>query len=1153
MNRRSGNFYISRIRLINFHNFCNETISIAEGGHLFMLGDNASGKTTVLDAIHYVLTAGEDMEFNAAARVSGSKQQGRRIQSIITRYNVDTGHMRPSGGVAYAALEIMSAGRRPTSVAIGMSVNSPEEQVTRWGIIRDCYLEEIPFLVKDADGERPRDRQEMKKALGDNGFYGQPQAFCSQLAERFLGGKSQFADFCRFLKIGKAYREIAAHTSDYHALFKQLLPESDKDVFDRIIESLKSIDGARGDLDNLSRKLDYIGNLMSLLDGIREANRDVVVFEGVEQLIQIMHAGQSILEDLENISKLRAEEKKLAESMAKLEEREFKLNSRCNDMKAEDSGGALVREQELLDKLKRESERLQNDKFKIDTTRAEIQKIEAEAKSVGKRLRELLEALMKKLPDKSSGEGIDTEAAVEAVEECLRSPDEAAAASLEPALDALLSGIRTMIADQKTTLAYCEKGIQDCQEGEAELKSEDQSLRERREAMPRHRDFDLLVEDLDRAMIRYVPLYKGLEWHPDLSQEQKAQVEELIGEEILSIISVEEDEYRRAADIVLKKHPGHRLAVSKEGADVPADFRKWAASVFDVKLCGPGILEILLRELSAPKPPAFESWKGLKTVKFRSHAMAFSGKESRFIGSDSREKEQKRRLKEIAARLKENSNEVRELEKEQKEIKARLRALAANEGAILQSMKDIRDCVQKRKELQITVDHKRAALADLEQKSDSLSEEMVNDNIHLQKLQKIIKDKNIEELSKSLKELESQVKKCRDDISLVKESIMRCRFQAEAAQDRVAKNEMARKDCEATLERKLAMLEKKYGQPNPKALVEKLRIEKRLHVEADAVRKAIECRQQANAKQTEIKLLIKDIAGAGYGFSFDVENNQLFARGGIPVASVWENLHKNVEEQRTLINEKTTELFKKLIMDTMLRTLYVNVHRLDSMVAEINKLLKGRYFGSNTYRIKVRPCEQYEGLLKLIKSFSSYNPDLEVKLSQFFEDHKDVLINTPPGTIPEMLDYRNWFHYEMFVLSGAGDGTVMDSKVKSIGSGGEQAVPNYLLVLTIAHFMYGGANIKLNVLLFDEAFYGIDSQRRDQLMGFATDLGLQLFVASPDQDGVKDEIACSTSLLIVKDAKYDVHLYPFHWKRVEDADLFDTEKEAKGVKFDKEL
>jgi energy-coupling factor transporter ATP-binding protein EcfA2 len=145
LNEVTERYTIRRIRLINFHNFVDETIEIRHGGHLFLLGDNASGKTTVLDAVHYVLTAGESMEFNSAARIAGSREEGRRIQGVILRYNVDTGPLNPSGGTTYAALEIAGRHGTLTTVAVGMTATGMDEKVQRWGIIRECPLEKIPL------------------------------------------------------------------------------------------------------------------------------------------------------------------------------------------------------------------------------------------------------------------------------------------------------------------------------------------------------------------------------------------------------------------------------------------------------------------------------------------------------------------------------------------------------------------------------------------------------------------------------------------------------------------------------------------------------------------------------------------------------------------------------------------------------------------------------------------------------------------------------------------------------------------------------------------------------------------------------------------------------------------------------------------------
>lgn len=143
----------------------------------------------------------------------------------------------------------------------------------------------------------------------------------------------------------------------------------------------------------------------------------------------------------------------------------------------------------------------------------------------------------------------------------------------------------------------------------------------------------------------------------------------------------------------------------------------------------------------------------------------------------------------------------------------------------------------------------------------------------------------------------------------------------------------------------------------------------------------------------------------------------------------------------------------------------------------------------------------------------------------------------------------------MMVSTVGEEGQVIDRRIKSLGSGGEQAVPNYLLILTIAHFMYRGKRIRLHTLLFDEAFYGIDAGRRDQILGFATDLDLQLFIASPDQDGVRQEVRNSTTILVKKDARYDVHLYPFHWINPVNRQmgLFDQPADENDIAFGDEL
>ena len=59
-----------KVRLINWHYLSNETINI--NGNTLLTGPNASGKSTIMDAITFVLTAG-DTNFNLAANEKGKR------------------------------------------------------------------------------------------------------------------------------------------------------------------------------------------------------------------------------------------------------------------------------------------------------------------------------------------------------------------------------------------------------------------------------------------------------------------------------------------------------------------------------------------------------------------------------------------------------------------------------------------------------------------------------------------------------------------------------------------------------------------------------------------------------------------------------------------------------------------------------------------------------------------------------------------------------------------------------------------------------------------------------------------------------------------------------------------------------------------------
>jgi uncharacterized protein YPO0396 len=219
----------------------------------------------------------------------------------------------------------------------------------------------------------------------------------------------------------------------------------------------------------------------------------------------------------------------------------------------------------------------------------------------------------------------------------------------------------------------------------------------------------------------------------------------------------------------------------------------------------------------------------------------------------------------------------------------------------------------------------------------------------------------------------------------------------------------------------------------------------------------------------------------------------------------------------------------QLVMGDLARELQEQVERLHRMVREMNQLLSGLRFGTTRYQFKLTPRTDVAELVAVVRRLSLLDDDSRARFRELIDARLEDVRRTDQGDVPELLDYRRWFEYRLSMRSTRDDDTELTRELRALGSGGEQGVPNYLLVLALAKLMFDNAAARTRPLLFDEAFYGIDAGRRDQLLRFATELGLQLVVASPDQDGVTPSVTRTTTLFLVRDDHADVHLAPYHY------------------------
>ena len=1146
-------YLIRSIRLINFHNFTDETIELGDGGHLFLLGDNGCGKTTILDAVHYVLTAGRSMEWNSAARMSGPKRDGRRVQGIVLRYNLETGVMNKNGAISYVALELIGRQGKPLSIGMGLSATAMDERIRFWGFVRECPVTNIPFLVEEDEGMRPCSRLEFKEKMGSGrGFLNSQKSYRREIADRLFGGEESYLDICRFLHMGKAYREISAGAADYHELFKRLLPEPRTAIFAQIIEALRTLDESQAILDDLERKLGWLADLGKLRDDISEQRQAMLRYDWLLcrfSMLKVMADQESVRR---GITDGKARLLKRREELAALEQSDRLLEERLDTLKAKDTSGLVVQEKRVQTDIGSRKTALAREKEELKAKRQKMQSSEKKLKKQLTLYQKTLTSFLPALTSHATALPFSITALQGTLDQCVREKARFLPRDLDirketqAAEDALRQN-HTDLIHHRDKEEELQKRIGEQEEQLAELEKQSDLLPE----IPNYKE---CLDAVRQNLLNPRPLYLGLEWLPTIREKERNHIEECIGQEILGTLFFRDHEYAQARQIVVH-FPGVRISGEKRMAE---NLPEWMRLIFDIQHSDPDCLRCLATEMETDAvAPRVSLVDGEPFLAFRGHERAFWGEKARLIGEESRKKSLQADIRRVKQLLKELRSALRSLVREIKAATDTQNRLTTFKSFLSDTIADLQQISTMGRAEKQQLEHCR----ELFSQQQEVTESLVLDLAHLEQLQKELLDRivgeglaNLERRIKKLKReketRQAEIRKINQKIGGDERDLEQLQQRLQALMSEYERLQQQKKMAEAALYQVLPdvkdmdhyVLKSKKGQQfRSREAIEKERNNSEVAARTGAGR----IRDKINDPEF----------GGGFRFSYEEEINELRDFREQPLASILAQQQTALSEQKEVINERTRKLFKQIIMSDLLDYLRGHVGDLDRMMRKINSRLAERSFGGQRYQFRLRPLDQYKRLITIIKKISSFDPEAEKELEHFFADNRDTILATESGAIPEELDYRNWYKYELEVARIGDQGVVMDRRTKSIGSGGEQAVPNYLLILTIAHFLYQGKKIRLHTLLFDEAFYGIDAGRRDQLLGFATDLGLQLFIASPDQDGVRREVKFSTTLLVKKDPGFDVHLYPFHWQNpvTRQASLFDSPAPEKPVVFDKEL
>ena len=181
-----------------------------------------------------------------------------------------------------------------------------------------------------------------------------------------------------------------------------------------------------------------------------------------------------------------------------------------------------------------------------------------------------------------------------------------------------------------------------------------------------------------------------------------------------------------------------------------------------------------------------------------------------------------------------------------------------------------------------------------------------------------------------------------------------------------------------------------------------------------------------------------------------------------------------------------------------------NIERAETIFTQLNRSLKGIYYGNDSYRFELSANRERQSLYDMITSdiniagqtlFSSvFEERYHAEMEDLFATLTDENL-ADSKVIDELTDYRSYLDYDIQIIDR--DGKMQRfSKTYGEKSGGETQTPYYVAIAASFAQMYSGRET-VRILMLDEAFNNMDEDHIESMMQFFRAQNFQVILAAP--------------------------------------------------------
>ena len=1085
---------LNRIRLINWMYFGDETIPIGKGSVLIS-GENAAGKSALLDAVQMVLT-GNTVKFNKAANENSDRDLKSYVRCKIN--TLDKTYLRQGNVISNVALEFYEEKEKRYFV-IGVHLSSPDdtEKVSKKWYIQNGRLEDFSFLTSERKPSMP---SEFRNKSARISFINTTREYKTQLAHR-LGGLDE--KFFEVLLKALAFRPV----------------DNVKDFINQYVLAAKDID-----VRSLRESIDTLTDLeRTLKKSIEEKNalsKIIQRFEDIEKNRHDRQVNEILLKIAERViheNEARNYEGNLKSARQRLEECHSKKESLSRQIESADEKMLELRQALNSMDFNSTMERLKSEISSLKEKKSEQVRRVRQLENEIFHLKKLLSLMAKRteIPFSSEDMGLFLQ---NNVDERISPAKAEKVQEIENFINEKIENIRR----ERITLENRQIEITSRL---AELEQQISQLEARKITFPANTEElrQIIQNEFDSRKIEsHVYILAELLAITDKSWTNA--IEGFLADRRFYLV-IEPRHYQLAMEIYYANKKIHGQGIvnfAQLPENIDKDHNSLANYIHTENSFARNYADYILGNVICCDD-AFQMEKHSAAITrdcmaYHDHVFVRIDPEiyaTPYIGKDAIDAQLKKCRAEKAALSEDlrqiipNRNALEEIEKA---------ARCVNFGIIMQCLSAPQDLAALAERLNQAEDE----LAKLEKNPD-----IIELQTQIQRQEKIKK-----ELDNRLDSIKQQIFRIDNEINHDKNGLLVRISETKAEIERMNQEEDSlRITCAAAYNDASQKFSALSRNKNAQYINENYRREqakydnreKRLLNGDDSGSEKSEGLYQMQAR------FICDFPHKDMPQGMDNSAKQAYSRR-FETLSGYEIVQ--YEESVKKAKEKCEEMFKNDFISKMKEAIEEAHYEFEGL----RKALKDINYGEDSYKFILMPNKNKESLYKMICSddnlgggsiFSAeFERRFKNEISELFDKIKAA--GESDSATREYADYRSYLDYDIEIHKKNGTTQRLSARAKS-NSGGESQVPFYVIMGASLNSIYRKSYCA-RLLLLDEAFSNMDEQRISAVMEFFKALGLQCILAAPSPkiqdieehtDSVLTVIREDTNS-IVEDFRYNV-------------------------------